>query len=265
MVGVGRDLCGSPSPTPCQSRVTQSRLHRTASRRGWNISREGDSTVPLGSLFQCSVTLRGKKFFLMFSWNFPGFDLCPLPLVLSLGATGKCLENSLSSVPLHARPFLTCFGGPCFNPHVLGVNRPGPLRGPTSMPEEKNLRQADEVAPSSGAGICLGLSCTPGQGFHPRSPLGNPNPVFSPASPSTHSFIASIFSALACAVLCRLQSPLFNVFFFFSPFYNRAPSRCSFSSSLTLPWALPSSLFSGSWNSALSLFFFPFCFFKIEV
>ena len=38
MVRVGRDLCGSPSPTPCPSRVTQSRLHRTASRRGLDIS-----------------------------------------------------------------------------------------------------------------------------------------------------------------------------------------------------------------------------------
>jgi len=33
MVGVGRDLYGSPSPTPCRSRVTYSRLHRTLSRR----------------------------------------------------------------------------------------------------------------------------------------------------------------------------------------------------------------------------------------
>ena len=55
MVGVGRDLCGSPSPTPCPSRVTQSRLHSTASRRDWNISREGDSTTSLGNLFQCSM------------------------------------------------------------------------------------------------------------------------------------------------------------------------------------------------------------------
>jgi len=70
MVGVGRDLCGSPSPTPCQSRVTQSRLHRTLFRRVLNISREGDSTASLGSLGQGSVTLRGKKFFLMFRWNF---------------------------------------------------------------------------------------------------------------------------------------------------------------------------------------------------
>ena len=50
MVGVGRDLCGSPSPTPCRSRVAYSRLHRTLSRRVWNISREGDSTTSLGSM-----------------------------------------------------------------------------------------------------------------------------------------------------------------------------------------------------------------------
>ena len=94
MVGVGRDLCGSPSPTLCPRRVTHSRLHSTASRRGWNISREEDSTTSLGSLGQGSVTLRVKKFFLMFSWNFLGFSLCPLPLVLSLGTTGKSLAPS---------------------------------------------------------------------------------------------------------------------------------------------------------------------------
>jgi len=64
MAGVGRALCGSPSPTPCWSRVTQSRLHSTASRRVWNISREGDSTASPGSLGQGSVILRGKQFFL---------------------------------------------------------------------------------------------------------------------------------------------------------------------------------------------------------
>ena len=42
MVRVGRELCGSPSPTPCPSRVTQSRLHSSASRWGLKISREGD-------------------------------------------------------------------------------------------------------------------------------------------------------------------------------------------------------------------------------
>ena len=87
MVRVGRDLCGSPSPAPCRSRVTHSRLHRTSSRQGLNISREGDSITPLGSLFQGSFTLRGKKFFLMFRRRFLCFSLCPLPLVLSLGTT----------------------------------------------------------------------------------------------------------------------------------------------------------------------------------
>ena len=76
---------------PCQSSITYSRLHRTLSRQVLNISREGDSTTSLGSLFQFSVTLRGKKFFLMFRWNFLCFSLCPLPLVLSLGTTEKSL------------------------------------------------------------------------------------------------------------------------------------------------------------------------------
>ena len=91
MVGFGRDLCGSPSPTPCRSRVTYSRLHRTLSRRVLNISREGDSTTSLGSLFQCSVTLRGKKSLLkiccqvaksFFQVGFTPlrFGLCQLPV-----------------------------------------------------------------------------------------------------------------------------------------------------------------------------------------
>ena len=63
--------------SPCPSRVTQSRLHRTLSRRVLNTSREGDTTTSLGSLFQCSITLRVKKFFLMFRWNFLCFSLCP--------------------------------------------------------------------------------------------------------------------------------------------------------------------------------------------
>ena len=62
---------------PCRSRVTYSRLHRTSSRRVLNISREGDSTTSLGSLGQGSVTLRGKKFFLMFRQNFLCLSLCP--------------------------------------------------------------------------------------------------------------------------------------------------------------------------------------------
>ena len=76
MVAVRSDLCGHPVQPLCRSRVTYSRLHRTLSRRVLNISREGDSTTPLGSLCQCSITLRGKKFFLMFRQNFLCFSLC---------------------------------------------------------------------------------------------------------------------------------------------------------------------------------------------
>ena len=54
----------------CRNKVTYSRQQTTLSRQVLNISREGDSTTSLGSLFQCSVTLRGKKFFLMFRRNF---------------------------------------------------------------------------------------------------------------------------------------------------------------------------------------------------
>jgi len=82
--------------TPCQSRVTYSRLHRILSRWVLNISREGDSTISLGSLGQGSVTLREKKFFLMFRRNLLCLSLCPLPLVLSLGTTEKSLAPPLS-------------------------------------------------------------------------------------------------------------------------------------------------------------------------
>ena len=44
--GVGRALCGPPSPTPCPSRVTHSRLHSTASG-GAGTSPEKETPQPL--------------------------------------------------------------------------------------------------------------------------------------------------------------------------------------------------------------------------
>jgi len=89
---------------PCRSRVTYSRLHRTASRWVLNISREGDSTTSLGSLFQCSITLRGKKFFLMFRRNCLRLSWCPLPLVLCPLPLVQILICAFPSpVPAHCR------------------------------------------------------------------------------------------------------------------------------------------------------------------
>ena len=100
MVGVGRDLWGSSGPTPCQSRVTQSRLHRT--RRGLNISREGDSTTPPGNLVQCSITLRVKKFFLVFRFEPEGLGWQSLTLPCAIpapgGAGGRARQSGCPSL-----------------------------------------------------------------------------------------------------------------------------------------------------------------------
>ena len=52
---------GHPVQPPCRIRVTYSRLHRTSSRRVLSISREGESTTSLGSLFQCSSVVQSQS------------------------------------------------------------------------------------------------------------------------------------------------------------------------------------------------------------
>ena len=98
-----------PNPLPKQGHPEQ--LHGTLSRRGWNISREGDSTASLGSLGQGSVTLRVKKFFLGFRRNLLCFSLYafspqlpPSPSQLSLLRspgllTQLCVPEASSSSP----------------------------------------------------------------------------------------------------------------------------------------------------------------------
>jgi len=64
MVGVGRHLCGSSSPTLL---LKQGHLQQAAQDRvqvGLEYLQRRRLHSPPGSLFQCSVTLRGKKFFL---------------------------------------------------------------------------------------------------------------------------------------------------------------------------------------------------------
>ena len=90
-------LGGTPGDPPAQPLPKQGHPEQAAQHRGqggWNISREGDSTAPLGSLGQGSITPRGKKLLPMFRRNFLCLSLCPLPLVLSLGTTEKSLAPS---------------------------------------------------------------------------------------------------------------------------------------------------------------------------
>lgn len=80
-----------------------------SARTGWtgsnprgvlNISMEGDSTIYLGNLFQCLVTLKVKKFFPIFRWIFMGFSLWLVSLVLSLDTPDKSLASSSWQPPL---------------------------------------------------------------------------------------------------------------------------------------------------------------------
>ena len=78
MVGVGRDLWRSSCPTPL---LEQGHLEQGAQEHvqaGFECLQGRDSTASLGSLFHCSVTLTGKKFFLIFRWNFLCSNLWPL-------------------------------------------------------------------------------------------------------------------------------------------------------------------------------------------
>lgn len=71
---------------------------------------EKQTPKPLwASLFQCSVTVTGKKFSLVFRGNFLCSGLCSLPLVLSLGTTGKSLVSSSGQLPLGCLSVLVRF------------------------------------------------------------------------------------------------------------------------------------------------------------
>lgn len=78
----------SSSPNPTKAGSPISGCTGTYPGSFLSISR-GYSTVSLGHLFQCSVTLQVKKFMLMFSSS-----LFPLPLVLLLNTIEKSLTPS---------------------------------------------------------------------------------------------------------------------------------------------------------------------------
>lgn len=91
---------GDHQVQPLLKLVPCSKLHRKASRWILNIFKEGNSTTSLGSLFQCSVTLKVKKLSFMFVWNFLCYSLCPLSFVLSLSTTKKSLGPHTRPLPI---------------------------------------------------------------------------------------------------------------------------------------------------------------------
>jgi len=99
MVGVGRDLWGSSGPTPLPKQGHLQQVPQDCVQAGLEYLQRRRIHNPLGSLFQGSVTIQVKKFFLVFRWNFLCFSLCPLPLVLSLGTTEKSLAPSSRHPP----------------------------------------------------------------------------------------------------------------------------------------------------------------------
>jgi len=102
MLGVGRDLCGTSSPThlPKQSHLEQAAqdfvqvgLEFLQRRRLHNVPGQ---SVP-------GLHHPQSEFFLMFRWNFLCFSLCPLPLVLSLDTTEEKMLVYLNPRWLNAK------------------------------------------------------------------------------------------------------------------------------------------------------------------
>lgn len=78
------------SCNPCSNRITK---NQELCPVRFLMSSEMVIITP-GYLFQCLTTLTVKKCFLAFRWNFTGFNLCPLPLVLSYDISEKNLHSS---------------------------------------------------------------------------------------------------------------------------------------------------------------------------
>lgn len=87
----GMHLWRPPSPTPCSSRLSHSRLHRMAFSWIFDFSKDKDST---------GLTCLTGKLLQMLKWNFLVSIWCSLPLVLSQGTAEKTVVTcSLSPLP----------------------------------------------------------------------------------------------------------------------------------------------------------------------
>lgn len=81
-------------------RVSNIRLPRPTSCWVLNVSKDADSTISLGNLFQYWITLRVKQWLSVFRWNFLVFNLCPSLLLLSASTAEKSLAHSSSFLPI---------------------------------------------------------------------------------------------------------------------------------------------------------------------
>lgn len=89
--------------TPAQA--GSSRVSYTMPKWLLNVFKDGDFTISLTSMCQCSVIFTVEKCFLMFRWHLQYFSFCPLLLVLSLVTTKKSLApsslHSPSGIKIH--------------------------------------------------------------------------------------------------------------------------------------------------------------------
>lgn len=88
IAGIEKDLWRSHSPTSLL------RAEQVGSVSCHVLSKYEGSIAFLGCLFQClttSIVKKKPKLFLMFTWNSVNFNLCRVPLVLSLRKAWFCL------------------------------------------------------------------------------------------------------------------------------------------------------------------------------
>lgn len=98
---MGRDLWRLSGPSPCSNQGLQgSRLLRAVSSWVLNYCQRHRLHNLSGNLFQCLTNVMGKKFLLLFKWNFLHFSLCPLPLIPSLDTSEKSLALSSLLPPI---------------------------------------------------------------------------------------------------------------------------------------------------------------------
>ena len=122
-----------------------------------NISRE-DSTTSLGSLFPGSVTLKVKKLFLVFRWNFLCSSLRSLHPVLLLGTTerSRLRRRTLHLSLLNHIGFLSTKLSSLSRSRWMAAHPSGVSATPLSFVSSADLLTLQSI-PSASGHFCLDL------------------------------------------------------------------------------------------------------------